>query len=320
MDNLSGLSPELSDCLCRLSTGGGIDLRALFTDSDQVLVDIQRPVMVNGIDDIATRPDLAERALILNLPVIEDKNRKSENEFWAGFESDKAKIFGAILGAVSTGLRHRNNIKLRTKPRMADAAIWITACEKGFDHTTTFIQAHSKNQQEAVELGIEASPIGAALAALMADKNQWTGTPTDLFKELGQVAGESQTRSKAWPHSTKGMKGILRRLASSFRRLGINLEQETSGNRLYTITNDIPKVGLQPPYPPQPPETAPIKALVDSAIHRQPPETASYPPLTAVSATYPQEQNPINTGTLAVTALAAGKNPPWGNAIDEGEI
>jgi len=67
LDNLSGISPDISDTLCRLSTGGGHDQRALYTDDEQCLVDVQKPVMVNGIDDVATRPDLAERSLIVNL-------------------------------------------------------------------------------------------------------------------------------------------------------------------------------------------------------------------------------------------------------------
>ena len=36
LDNLSHISPELSDGLCRLSTGGGFAVRALHTDKDKM--------------------------------------------------------------------------------------------------------------------------------------------------------------------------------------------------------------------------------------------------------------------------------------------
>jgi hypothetical protein len=87
---------------------------------------------------------------------------------------------------------------------MADTAIWITTCETGFNPLNTFIKAHTQNQDEAVEKGIDASPIGAAIMMLMADKVKWTGTPTELLKVLAGIAGESQSRTKAWPHPQGG--------------------------------------------------------------------------------------------------------------------
>ena len=49
----------ISDTLCRLATGGGFAVRQLNTDEDEVLFDGARPVILNGIEDIVTRPDLA---------------------------------------------------------------------------------------------------------------------------------------------------------------------------------------------------------------------------------------------------------------------
>ncbi len=238
LDNLSGISPELSDCLCRLSTGGGHDVRALFTNDEQYLVELQRPVLCNGIDDVATRPDLSERALIMNLPYITGSARKSESQFWSEFEQDRPKILGALLDGVSSGLKHRSSITLKEKPRMADAAMWVTACERELNLEGKFIAAHIDNQSHAVELGIDASPVGSALMTLMTDRIEWTGKPTDLLNALSDIAGERQTRSNAWPQSTKGLKNALTRLTPSFRKLGITISDGRAGNaRYYKINN-----------------------------------------------------------------------------------
>jgi hypothetical protein len=84
-DNVSGLPPWISDTLCRLATGGGFAVRQLYTDQDEVLFDAARPVILNGIEDIVTRPDLADRAVFLTLePIPEldfpqfDRARRSE--------------------------------------------------------------------------------------------------------------------------------------------------------------------------------------------------------------------------------------------------
>jgi hypothetical protein len=246
LDNLSGLSPEISDCLCRLSTGGGHDVRQLYSDTDQILIDIQKPIIINGIDDIATRPDLAERSLIINLPEIKPDNRRSENEFWRDFDKDKAAIFSGLLDCLVSGLANRDSVVLKEKPRMADVAIWVTACENGYQPQYTFIDAHTKNQREAIELGIEASPVGTAIMTLMVDRGEWTGTPTELLIELERVAGVNQVKSRAWPQSAKGLKNSIKRLLPNFRKLGITItETRNMTARLYTIT----QAEIYPSYP-----------------------------------------------------------------------
>jgi hypothetical protein len=72
-DNVSGLPAWISDTLCRLATGGGFAVRQLYTDRDEVLFDAARPVILNGIEDIVTRPDLADRAVFLTLEPIQEE-------------------------------------------------------------------------------------------------------------------------------------------------------------------------------------------------------------------------------------------------------
>ena len=93
-DNLSKLTPRLSDALCRLSTGGGFRTRALYTNDEEALFDAQRPLILNGIPDIATRSDLVDRALLSELKPISDDERRDEEEFWAAFDEAHPRILG----------------------------------------------------------------------------------------------------------------------------------------------------------------------------------------------------------------------------------
>ena len=77
-DNVSGLPAWISDTLCRLATGGGFAVRQLYTDQDEVLFDAARPVILNGIEEIVTRPDLADRAVFLTLEPIPEERRRPE--------------------------------------------------------------------------------------------------------------------------------------------------------------------------------------------------------------------------------------------------
>jgi hypothetical protein len=81
-DNLSGLPPWLSDTLCRLTSGGAFSTRRLFTDQDEILFALARPVILNGIEDVIIRPDLADRAILLTLAPIAERQRRPERTFW----------------------------------------------------------------------------------------------------------------------------------------------------------------------------------------------------------------------------------------------
>jgi hypothetical protein len=112
-DNVSGLRDWISDTLCRLATGGGFAVRQLYTDQDEVLFDAARPVILNGIEDIVARPDLADRALFLTLEPIPEDRRRPESELWAAFEVERPRILGALLDAVVEGQKRLPETQLR---------------------------------------------------------------------------------------------------------------------------------------------------------------------------------------------------------------
>src|SRR5271154_7072262 len=60
-DNISTMPDWLSDALCRIATGGGFSTRMLFSDTEETIIAVKRPVILNGIDQIVTRHDLLDR-------------------------------------------------------------------------------------------------------------------------------------------------------------------------------------------------------------------------------------------------------------------
>jgi hypothetical protein len=121
-DNLSGLPHWLSDALCRLSTGGGFATRELQTDNEEILFDATRPIILNGIDDIAGNADLADRSVIVTLSPIAEENRIPEKVFWRDFLLARPKILGGLLDAVSMAVSNLELVNLPRLPRMADFA------------------------------------------------------------------------------------------------------------------------------------------------------------------------------------------------------
>ena len=108
VDNLSRLPIWLSDAFCRLATGGGFGTRTLFTDDTEILFNARRPLILNGISDIATRHDLADRAMIVHLPPISEGLRMAERQLEAAWTKAKPAILKTLLDAVVSALRNLN--------------------------------------------------------------------------------------------------------------------------------------------------------------------------------------------------------------------
>ena len=228
-DNVSGLPWWMSDTLCRLATGGGFAVRQLYTDQDEVLFDAARPAILNGIEDIVTRPDLMDRAVFLTLEAIPEEHRRTEAELQAAFEADRPHILGALLDGVVQGLKMLPHTTLARLPRMADFALWVSACETAFWPAGTFLSAYWSNNDEVVDNAIEADSVATAVRAMMAKRTEWKGTATDLLGALTEAAGERVANSKAWPANPRALSGRLRRAAPSLRKVGIECDHTREG-------------------------------------------------------------------------------------------
>jgi hypothetical protein len=235
-DNVSGLPHWISDTLCRLATGGGFAVRQLFTDQDEVLFDAARPIILNGIEDIVTRPDLADRAMFLALEPIPDGSRRPEAELWSAFEKERPGILGALLDAVAEGLKNLRNTRLARLPRMADFAVWATACEPAIWPSGAFGSAYGDNLEEAVATLIDDDRVASAVRELMASRNEWTGTATELLKMLTGGLDDQIAKPKDWPQSPRALSGSIRRLAPALRKIGVDVTFPRGKDRKRTRT------------------------------------------------------------------------------------
>jgi hypothetical protein len=249
-DNLSRLPQWLSDALCRLSTGGGFSTRELYTDAEETIFDATRPVILTGIEELATRGDLADRAISVYLPEIDQTKRRREEVFWREFEEARPRILGALLDVVAAAMRELPTVELDELPRMADFAAWVSAAEPALGwQKGTFLQSYASNVRAANDVTLEASLVGLALITWMKAREEkkvseeWQGTFKALLAELTEYAPVGQNAKHFdWPRGPRALSGELRRLAPNLARVGLNVtfpeenrRQGKNGARTITI-------------------------------------------------------------------------------------
>jgi hypothetical protein len=198
-----------------------------------------RPVVVNGIDDLATRPDLAERALVFNLPPIAPERRVDEATLMARFNEAHPRILGALLDGVVAAMANIDTVQLDAAPRMADFARWAVAAEPGLGWKAgTFLEAYSRHRRETDQETLERDVLGTLIPRLpkLVAGSQWSGTATQLQRELNALADDETRRDPAWPRRPNAMSARLRRIAPLMRAAGyVVTSRRGAGERTLTI-------------------------------------------------------------------------------------
>ena len=237
-DNLSRLPEDLADAACRLATGGGFGGRQLYSDHDEAIFDATRPLVFNAIPDLGTaRPDFLDRALIVEFLSITPEIRLDEAQFWREFSERRPRILGALLDATVAGLRNLPHIRLERRPRLADFALWVTACEEALGmQPGEAMAACQANGAEARDLALEASPLYGPLAKLA--REGFTGTVAELHARLDSMVSDPMRRLVRWPKAPNILSNALRRMATNLREAGIEIEfsrPDHSGRKVVNV-------------------------------------------------------------------------------------
>ena len=231
IDNLSGLSKDYSDVVCQIATGASSSKRKLYTDNDVETYEIARPIILNGIDDIASRGDLLNRSFQVNLPRLNEDAKGDEQELVEQYQQAKPVILAAFLDMLSLGLRHYNEVeKIKTSGRFVSLPRFVTAAERGAGLPENFAKTYDKATKQAVELALETSPLAMSLITFVGSKDYWKGTIGELYEQLNERFANDRltTQSLTWPKTSQHLSGELNRLAPQLRLAHLNIETAKS--------------------------------------------------------------------------------------------
>ena len=238
-DNVSYISEETSDILCRAITGSGIQQRKLHTNSDDTIFKFQRCLSINGINCAATRPDLLDRSILIELERISEDKRRELNDLMQNFEADRPAILGGMFGTLSEAMKIYPSVKLASLPRMADFARWGYAIGEALGgYGDMFVQEYERNRAAQNQEAINSDPVAFLVIEFMRGRESWSGTATNLYSELTFIASENKisTRGKSFPQDPARLSKRLNGIKSNLEMAGVNFEKSKSGERSVTFT------------------------------------------------------------------------------------
>ena len=222
-ENLSHLQSELQDAFCTLATGGGFADRTLYTNKEETIIEVKRPVVLNGISVLVTAQDLLDRTIHIDMPRI--INRKTEKEIEKEISENKGTIWAGLLDLLADALKILPSVQIGQEalPRMADFALLGEAVYRSLGKDEgNFLADYEANRYQGVHRTINSSPVVSKLIDFIdcSENQEFKGTIGDLFKVLNDMSRHED----AWPKTARNLGSILRRMAPSLRTLGYKVE------------------------------------------------------------------------------------------------
>jgi energy-coupling factor transporter ATP-binding protein EcfA2 len=229
LDNLSGITDQISDALCRASTGDGDVRRRLYSDGDLHVIAFMRVVFVNGIDLGAVNDDLADRLVTVTLKRLVDYQRRRDADMTEAWRAAHPRVLGALLDLTCAVLRELPTIELDSPPRMADFGYVLTAVDTvlGTRGMGTYLRSRTTLAEEAMT----SDPVLTAIADTIT--TDFLGTSAELLSLITPLDDQGRP-PKDWP-TARELTTILRRRAPSLRRLGWTVEEAAKDPRARAV-------------------------------------------------------------------------------------
>jgi hypothetical protein len=249
-DNLSALDDWASDLFCKAVTGSGASKRLLYSNDDDMIYSFKRCVMLNGINVVARKADLLDRALMVQLERIPREKRRKESELLAELDRIKPAVLGYIMDILVQVLKRKGEVRLAEYPRLADFAEYgelIARC-MGYPEGR-FTEAYFNNQKLQTVEALEAQPIGTAVMKFMESLDKWgPGALSELLEQLEGTAAKLKlnTKSRTWPKAPHVLSRRLNEVKTNLREVGIIVELDTD-SRTNTRVVSIRKKAPIPP-------------------------------------------------------------------------
>lgn len=231
-DNISHINLQLSDELCRISTGGSISKRKHYSNSEQIILKAKRAVLMNGIDGIPEFPDFISRSVIINLQALNAEEIKTDEEVRAIFNKYRPSVLGAILDLVVKSKASAIASK-KSKHRLAtyhNIGCWL-AVELGLkstDFEEIFNECQSAYKTKAIEDSFFLDFIRKQIDTY---NGSFTTTASELLTQANKHYEYQTVALRSLPKDPSSVGKCINRYSKALEEYGIKVQAERTDKK-----------------------------------------------------------------------------------------
>jgi hypothetical protein len=237
-DNLRLISPDVSDVLCQVSTGGSLSSRTLYSNNAESTIKMRSALVLNGIHDYATESDLISRCVTIRLKPLVDSQRQSEAELSRQLEIELPEYIHLLHRLAAKILKTQDSVTVTYKSRMADFALYVAGLEKVIGIPEGRLQdAYKHNVEQSTIAGVIDDSLYDSLmrfAQQYSKNSPWQGTPKELLNSLTL----SNQSSSDMPKNAAAMSRRIPMLQSALTSNGVHIIRGRATDRYFQVWSE----------------------------------------------------------------------------------
>ncbi|MCI8372790.1 MAG: hypothetical protein HFI75_10450 [Lachnospiraceae bacterium] len=228
LDNLSAISRSMSDLLARAATGGSVTKRALYQNTEEIVLNIKAILAVNSVSMVVRESDLLDRSLLINLARVQPEEMKTEEEIWKEFEDDLPQILGCCFQTLALALNDKETMEETKLIRMADFHTVCIRIGKALGLTKEKVSELLWNNQRKVnQQTLDEDVVAQCIIAMMGRQKSYKGSVSELLAELKEIAEENSVSPNYLPKAPNQLSKRLNKIKSNLQQMhGLEYEIE----------------------------------------------------------------------------------------------
>lgn len=236
-DNMRQLKKDFSDLLAQAVTGGVYTKRQLYSNTEEVKIQLRNLVILTGIDVVATENDVLDRSIIINLSRMESDKIIPENILKKQFEKDKSKFLGACFKLLGIALNDKKKVTI-PKTRLSENFILMVKIGRALgykdEETASIIW---DNRSKANQISLEDNVVAQCVILLMGEVDSYCDSVGNLLLDLQEIAEQNPMYKVNLPTQPNVLSRKLNQARTNLEEeYGIKYEIKNSGpNRKITI-------------------------------------------------------------------------------------
>lgn len=232
LDNMSKISWNISDCLCRGCTGGSATRRRLYCDTEEIVLDLRCIIAINGVSVVAKESDLIDRCLIFKLSRIPKDEIRTEQELEQEFKNLLPDILGCCFKLIAEALNDKEPIMVKEKIRLCDFFDMAIKIGRALGYDDSVISSILWDNQKNVNgLTINESVVAQCVIALMNEYTEYKASVSELLGDLKIIAENNHIHPSQMPKQPNQLSKQL------------NLIKENLAQEYGIIVHDTKNVG-----------------------------------------------------------------------------
>ena len=236
-DNLSEVSKDVENILCMAVTGGGISKRKLYTDTDSVILQIKRAVIITSLDIPTSASDLLDRTIAVELERIPPDKRLADDAVKRDYAAKLPGILGGMYDALVQMLTLHDKVSATVLPRMADYAQWACAAASalGFSEED-FIKAYSRASLRVQNDALEDEGFANTLIDYLDMQGETSGFAAKVLDALRVHTDQMGLPSEVLPKMPNMFSRRLKQIIPLLEISGWKVEFSSSTRRGRTVS------------------------------------------------------------------------------------